>query len=88
MILKIFQGKLEGPGRCCEIPRKFLEEQISISGQSQFKRGTKVSRIPGYGTLCMQTKGDLGKRARRTKHEDRGLRFSRELRQITPAGDP
>lgn len=24
MILKIFQGKLEGPGRCYKIPGKFL----------------------------------------------------------------
>jgi len=36
----------------------------------------------------MQIEEDLGKRARRKKHEYRGLRFSRELRQITPAGDP
>lgn len=29
MILKIFQGKLEGRGRCCEILRKFLRECFS-----------------------------------------------------------
>ena len=64
MTLKIFQGKLEGEGRFCEILGKFLGEYFSnlISQTKPIQeRGTKEQNAPELRSLCTQTEEDLGK---------------------------